>query len=482
MVFFFKIAGALVAGGLLYFSHDHWLGLFFILIAFTSIFAILHSTIQGGLRFLYSLVFICTYIILTFSFLGHVAVEQSYVGLLLISIPCIVYIIPMTLLLIKCRYTIEIFILAWLCTEVFWNNINIGNPFLLIGTPLSYCPFIIQWYQYTGPWGGSLWILAICYILFYTVIKRKLHLSIFIGIIIIPITISACMFADATKNKGPEKVRKVGAISLEANDAEVASLLQANHSSECQYVVCPEAIAVVSQRSLLTHPVFTQIRRSLCNSLDSSTLFVGIFLYANDGQAANSIVVFSKHKQPLLRHKQRPIPFGEYLPCSGILDKISSIRKLIPYDLHPIPNQAEAIHIDIDFLSPLICYESIFVNDVCRACKSGAEIILVSASNELVNSMHCERQILNILCANAITTNRYFVRATQNALSYIIDNRGFLKQKCGISNAFIACNTIFLQEQTFYCKHNAIIIRFYLLLYIGGLMAYVIISLFNRNH
>ena len=149
-----------------------------------------------------------------------------------------------------------------------------------------------------------------------------------------------------------------------------------------------------------------------------------------DRTVSNSVVTYARGRATQIRNKQRFIPFGEYLPCRNILGKIEWINNAVPYDLTATPNRSEIIRIDGDGISPLICYEGIFWDDMCRYCRQGAEIFFISASNEIVDNMHCEKQMLNISRANAITTDRSIVRAVQNGLSYAVDNRGRVLAFC----------------------------------------------------
>ena len=114
---------------------------------------------------------------------------------------------------------------------------------------------------------------------------------------------------------------------------------------------------------------------------------------------------------------------------------------------------------------------------MCDYCQQGAEIFFVSASNEMVNNMHCERQMVNINRANAIATNRYIVRATQEGLSYVVDNRGRIKNIHSVSDALIVQRVALISPLTFYCKYHDGIIFIYLFLCVGGLAWCLIRSL-----
>ncbi|WP_462376995.1 nitrilase-related carbon-nitrogen hydrolase [Rikenella microfusus] len=119
--------------------------------------------------------------------------------------------------------------------------------------------------------------------------------------------------------------------------------------------------------------------------------------------------------------------------------------------------------------SEVVCYEGIFGDDMCRYCRQGAEIFFISVSNEIVDNMHCEKQMLNISRANAITTDRSIVRAVQNGLSYAVDNRGRVLAFCDNADSMVVQNVELTSKQTFYTKHYRRIEYFYGFLFIGGI-------------
>ena len=102
------------------------------------------------------------------------------------------------------------FVCFWTCFECFYTNAEISWPLLNLGGSLIHITKYIQWYEYTGSLGGSVWILTINYIIFIIVknlplqIKSGLSLYAFLLImIIIPSTISLVLYYDYKEIKAP---------------------------------------------------------------------------------------------------------------------------------------------------------------------------------------------------------------------------------------------------------------------------------------
>ena len=91
------------------------------------------------------------------------------------------------------------FVSFWLCFEKFHLIWDFSWPWLNIGNVFSENPGWIQWYEYTGSFGGTFWVLLtniLIYNLFLSIINNKKSLLLIGSIILLifmPITISKIM-------------------------------------------------------------------------------------------------------------------------------------------------------------------------------------------------------------------------------------------------------------------------------------------------
>ena len=58
------------------------------------------------------------------------------------------------------------FIAAWISMEYFHMHWDLSWPWLTIGNGFANHPNWIQWYEYTGVFGGSLWVLVVNILIF----------------------------------------------------------------------------------------------------------------------------------------------------------------------------------------------------------------------------------------------------------------------------------------------------------------------------
>lgn len=84
---------------------------------------------------------------------------------------------------------------AWIATEYWYMNGDFSWPWLILGNGFSHDIWAVQWYEWTGVLGGSLWVLVVNLLLFEayeTRTKRKLTTA-FIGILL-PIVVSLLLW------------------------------------------------------------------------------------------------------------------------------------------------------------------------------------------------------------------------------------------------------------------------------------------------
>ena len=75
-----------------------------------------------------------------------------------------------------------LFICFWLTFEFIHYHWDLSWTWLTLGNVFADAPKIIQWYQFTGVFGGSLWILIINIILFSFITFREDRIIFFKGI------------------------------------------------------------------------------------------------------------------------------------------------------------------------------------------------------------------------------------------------------------------------------------------------------------
>ncbi len=161
-----------------------------------------------------------------------------------------------------------------------------------------------------------------------------------------------------------------------------------------------------------------------------STIITGIaYRYPRSsplyGEFHNSITAFGNGAG--LYHKQKLVPFGEFVP----LEK--QLRGLIPFldldmsgfmagradqDLLKVSHQQQLF-----LIAPFICYEIAYSEQVAHMAKQADLLVTVSNDAWFGDSLG-PKQHMALAQMRALETGRYVLRATNTGITALVDNKG----------------------------------------------------------
>ena len=165
------------------------------------------------------------------------------------------------------------FICFYLLFEYWHINWELAWPWLTLGNVFAKNTMLIQWYEYTGIFGGSLWIL-LCNTLIYLCIKQEFKISLLLFSIvaaILPILVSIFIYYSYKEvgeeievvviqpNFDPynEKFRSAPkAIPYELQFERMLSLSDRVRSPDTRFILWPETALPgdVNEDKILQHP------------------------------------------------------------------------------------------------------------------------------------------------------------------------------------------------------------------------------------
>lgn len=203
---------------------------------------------------------------------------------------------------------------------------------------------------------------------------------------------------------------------------------------EADLLIWPETAipATFARAAPLLGPFLDQLDRR-GTALISGFLYVEADPDTPSGQRFyNSLGVFSAGSG--LYHKQRLVPFGEYVPFEQQLRGLIDFFDL-PMSNFSLPHEnTDPLQLGELRLAPAICYEIAYPQRVARLGRDSQLLLTVSNDTWFGRSIAPE-QHLQIARMRALENGRWLLRATNNGYTALIDPRGRVRGQAPLDRA-----------------------------------------------
>jgi apolipoprotein N-acyltransferase len=164
----------------------------------------------------------------------------------------------------------------------------------------------------------------------------------------------------------------------------------------------------------------------------NTTLITGIPFRADSNIYHNSITALGYGGG--IYHKQRLVPFGEYVPLEDQLRGLISFFDLPMSAFSPGPREQKPLLAAGYRVAPFICYEIVYGGLVARNARN-ADILVTISNDSWFGDSIGPWQHLQIAQMRGRENGRYVLRATNNGISAIIDHKGRIVKR---TDQFIA--------------------------------------------
>jgi apolipoprotein N-acyltransferase len=386
-------------------------------------------------------------------------------------------------------------VVFWIAYEFSYMHGEISWPWLTLGNGFAYNVRLIQWYEYTGVFGGSLWVLISNILIYNTLFseegKFQFHLksSIIVFLwIVIPIAISLLIFNNYKETNDPVnivvvqpnidpylKFNDIPPIEQTQIQVDLGSSLT---DSTTDYVVAPETSIMnnIWIGAFDAVPDF-KIVRSFCEQYPKLNYITGIMcyqLYKYDEphpetayefrknyyrSSYNSAIQIDSTDSIQLYHKSKLVIGVEKMPYPGLLKILKPITMKLggTFRSHSIQKEREAfVHSANTIKTGVpICYESVYGEFVTEFVEKGANLIFVITNDGWWGDTPGHRQHNSLSSLRAIETRRSIARSANTGISSFINQKGEVLQQLGwwergaIKDTLNANNKI-----TFYVKYG----------------------------
>ncbi len=371
----------------------------------------------------------------------------------------------------------------WPAFEWVHYNWDLAWPWLNFGNIFAARPTWVQWYEYTGVLGGTVWILLLN-ILIWVLVKRALvdrtasvvatvaRGVMIIGVIVVPLWVSYDIGSDYEEKGEPvdllllqpnidpykEKFPRGEAfIPYDEQFQRLVDAARANRGAGTDLIIGPETALPGGywEGALPSSEAFNALRK-LTQRSPQPDFIVGLSSYRNYGSSAekptptarrleesgeyydafNTALKVGPGEDSLeLYHKSRLVLGVEKLPFPWLLAPVEEI-----FDLGGTTGslgvQEEPTVFDHGQVgnaplktAPLICYESIFGAYVTEFTNRGANLLVNITNDGWWSDTPGYQQHLALGRLRAIETRRPIARSANTGISCLIDQRGRIEAR-----------------------------------------------------
>lgn len=366
------------------------------------------------------------------------------------------------------RFAYMALLAFWLAGEYLHSTWDLSFPWLFLGSALGKDIRLIQWYDYTGVAGGTLWLLLINLFIFrllisfrehFPVRQRYFNLLFLLVLLVVPVLISLYRY----QHYQAPRVR-LSAVVLQPNidpwlpyeqrpsagDRLDRLLFLADSLGDGQtdYFIAPEEALPykLDESRIRTAMPVTRIRTFLREAYPGAAFIVGLTTYRQskggvneafscreqagiDGcfQVFNTAIQVDTSDRVPVYHKSKLVIGAEFIPFPAFFSFLATMGfdvRSISGNLAYQDRRMVFRHGDSIVAAPVICYESAYGSFVGDYILGGANVIAVVTNDGWWGNTPGHRMHLSYSQMRAIETRRSILRSANTGISCFIDPKG----------------------------------------------------------
>ncbi|WP_276359137.1 apolipoprotein N-acyltransferase [Daejeonella sp. H1SJ63] len=383
----------------------------------------------------------------------------------------------------------------WIAYEYLHQNWDLAFPWMNLGNGFAEAHYLIQWYEYTGVYGGTLWILLSNILAFE--IWRAIHLGadkrkisiLYISeatLVLIPVIISLIIYFGYTEKSNPANVvvvqpnidpyEKFGKLPPADQIEKMIDLSDSVAQSNTEYIIWPETAISrgTEEKSFRADENFIRIQ-DFMNRYKNGNLITGIESFALYDTAQtetarfdkstglyfdvfNAAVLIENSGTLQFYHKSKLVPGVEQTPFSNSLSFLKPAFAAFGGASGSYGKQDEpSVFYSQSGIgsAPVICYESIWGEYVARYIQQDAQFIAIITNDGWWGNTSGKDQHLQYAKLRAVETRRWVARSANTGISAFINQKGdIVKRSVWWESTALKQDINLNTDLTFYVKHG----------------------------
>ncbi|MGV3686144.1 MAG: apolipoprotein N-acyltransferase [Daejeonella sp.] len=355
----------------------------------------------------------------------------------------------------------------WIAYEYLHQSWELAFPWMNLGNGFAQAHYLIQWYEYTGVYGGTLWILT-CNILAFETYKaykagalKKVKLAAWTGgTALLPMVISLGIYFAYTEKSNPANIvvvqpnidpyQKFGNLPPAVQIERLIALSDSLGQSNTEYFIWPEtAISQKTDEATIREDHNFQTIQDFLVKYKNGNLLSGIESFALYDSAKtatarfdemqrvyfdvfNAAVLIENSPEVQFYHKSKLVPGVEQTPFSNSMSFLKPAFKAFGGSAGSYGKQDEpSVFFSQSGIgaAPVICYESIWGEYVGDYVEKGAQFIAIITNDAWWGNTSGKDQHLQYAKLRAIETRRWVARSANTGISGFINQRGDITQQ-----------------------------------------------------
>ena len=355
---------------------------------------------------------------------------------------------------------------VWLSFEYIHNNWELAWTWLNLGNVFAFEPNWVQWYEFTGVSGGSLWILSINILLFQLIRFpagiTKLGIALRFVCILLPIAFSQYLL-HVYESKKDSKLLTQEVLIVQPNidpyndkfNGDFQGQLQKVYhkvknkiTQKTHYLVLPETFLTESmwENDIENSFSIRFLKDSLLSQFPDLNIIVGASTFYRYGKQEklsetaraidNTDVYYDVYNTAIqlnktslqFYHKSKLVPGVERMPYPALFKPLEGLAINLGGTFGSLGTQAErSVFLNPDKtigVAPVVCYESIFGEFVTDYVKKGANLIFIITNDGWWRDTPGYKHHLAYARLRAIETRMQIARSANTGISCVIDETG----------------------------------------------------------
>ncbi len=386
-------------------------------------------------------------------------------------------------------------VVYYVAFEYFYLNAEISWPWLNLGNAFANSYKLVQWYEYTGTLGGTVWILVaniVVYLIIEIILSRSmknLFWNSFICFIIIGLPVVFSVFVYNAYNESVKPCSftlvqpNIDSYNSSITTAQKYSLLidlaEAATDDSTNFVIAPEVFLDDNLNEVsISNKLHINTLRNFVDSGRHTALIVGALTYRNYSaneimsptahiQAStgvyydiyNSALQISKGNSVDIYHKSKLVVGIEKMPYQKLLRFLKKPVEKFGGSIVSYGTQANRdvfVSKGHNFrIAPVICYESVYGEHVTGYVNNGANAIVIITNDGWWGNTPGYKQHLSFAKLRAIETRRSIARCASTGISAFINQRGDIIASTSFNERTAIKGSVNLNDKvTFYVKYG----------------------------